>query len=461
MEDLAQFAIQTMLKAGAEFADIRIERTNEMKLEIINGEVKTTTSALQKGAGLRAFTGGAWALTQTSDLTQKGILESGTEAVRIAKLISQYITEPYQIKSKSYQASVKHDSKIPLEDVSVEEKIQLLKELGTRSREHSNLVSRARAIYQEQITDLLVSNSLGTVVKMKLSLPLLKIFAHSKDGQRSHRGFKIIGGSGGFEVISGESAYDASEYASNLAVNLLTSKRASGGVQDIITDPDLTGVLAHESFGHACEADNWTAKSTILIDKFQKKLGVDDLTITDDPTRKGLRGSFEYDWEGTKSKRRVLIDQGVLNELLHSLSTASILDAEPNGAARAESFMFEPIPRMGNTFVEPGSWALDEMISDMKNGLLMCGVGGGYAISEKGQFMFRATHGYEVENGEIGQMIHGASIVGSHLDTLSKIETIGKDTELYPGTCGKGYQAVPDTSGGPHLLLRGMNVGGS
>jgi len=461
MEDLAQIAIQTMLDAGAEFADIRLERTKEMKLEVVNSDVKTSTTALLKGAGLRAFIGGAWAFAQTSDLTNDGLLESGTEVVRIAKLTAQYITEPYQIKSKAYQASVEHNSKITLEDVSIEEKIQLLKELSTRSREYSSLVSRARATYQEQITELLVSNTLGTVVKVKHSLPLLKIFSHSRDGQRSHRGFKVLGGSGGFEVISGESAYDASEYASSLAVKLLTSKRASGGVQDIITDPDLTGVLAHESFGHACEADNWTSRSTILIDKFQEKLGVDELTITDDPTRKGLRGSFEYDWEGTKSKKRVLIDQGVLSELLHTLSTASILDAEPNGAARAQSFMFEPIPRMGNTFVEPGSWSLEEMVSDMKKGLLMCGVGGGYAISDKGQFMFRATHGYEVENGEIGQMIHGASVVGSHLDTLSKIKTVGKDTELYPGTCGKGYQLVPDTSGGPHLLLRGMNVGGS
>ena len=125
MEDLAQIAIQTMLDAGAEFADIRLERTTEMKLEVVNGEVKTSTTAILKGAGLRAFIGGAWAFAQTSALTNDGMLESGTEVVRIAKLTAQYITEPYPIKSKAYQASVEHNSKITLEDVSIEEKIQL------------------------------------------------------------------------------------------------------------------------------------------------------------------------------------------------------------------------------------------------------------------------------------------------------------------------------------------------
>jgi TldD protein len=149
-----------------------------------------------------------------------------------------------------------------------------------------------------------------------------------------------------------------------------------------------------------------------------------------------------------------------MNELLHSIDTASQLNMDANGAARSQSFMFEPIPRMGNTIMASGAYDLNEMISEMKSGLLMCGMGGGYAISDVGQYMFRSTHGYEINNGELGQLVHGASILGQHLTTLSKIDAIGKGREMFPGTCGKGSQTVPDMSGGPHVRVREMNVGG-
>ena len=115
---------------------------------------------------------------------------------------------------------------------------------------------------------------------------------------------------------------------------------------------------------------------------------------------------------------------------------------------------------MGNTILEDGNHTIDEMISELKSGLLMCGMGGGYAISDIGQYMFRSTHGYEIVNGELGQLVNGASILGQHLTTLSKIDAIGKGREMFPGTCGKGNQLVPDMSGGPHIRIRDMNVGG-
>ncbi|MHA1905184.1 MAG: TldD/PmbA family protein [Candidatus Thorarchaeota archaeon] len=460
-EELSAQAIKSILDEGAEFADIRIEKTRMTKLATIDGEVKETSSAFLRGAGLRAFVGGAWAFSQTADLSVGGMNETGASVTRVARMTSKGIEDEFELDGSISTGKAGHATKTPLRDISMEEKIDLLKELNkTCSNFHESIV-KARATYEEQIAEVFIANSFGTKVAMRFSLPLLKIFAYTKAGLRSHRGFDVLGGSGGFELVSGEGAFESARKASSIAVKLLESKGAKGGVQDIITDPDLTGVLAHEAFGHACEADNWTSKGSIFLDKLQQRLGFDGITITDDPTKKGLRGSFEYDWEGTKAKKRVLIKNGILNDLLHTLGTSSQLDMVPNGAARAQSFMYEPIPRMSNTFVEPGSWTLHEMVSDTKSGLLMCGVGGGYTLSVKGQFMFRATHGFEIVNGELGEMVHGASIVGQHLDTLSRIDAVGKETEWYPGTCGKGSQHVPDTSGGPHLRLRGMNVGGA
>ncbi|MHA1908336.1 MAG: TldD/PmbA family protein [Candidatus Thorarchaeota archaeon] len=460
-EDIAMVAIDAMQSEGADFSDIRIEKTAMNFIEIGTGEVKETKSAIITGAGLRAFKNGSWVFGQTTDLTKEGLVTAAKDVAKIAKRISQKVKSDYELQVTVQKAKAGHDIHIPFIDISIEDKVLFLQDLNHQAVTYSDLVQRVRTSLEEQLIDLQVYNSYGTSVRLTHSLPYLKAFVYTKEGTNLQRGAKLIGGSGGFEIVSGERAYAATEEASELAVKLLSTKQAKGGIQDIITDPDLTGVLVHEAFGHGCEADNWTAQASVFVGKFDEQIGFEGVNIIDDPTKKGLRGSFDYDWEGTKTKRRQLIKNGVMNELLHSIDTASQLNMEANGAARSQSFMYEPIPRMGNTILQPGSNNLEEMISDLKAGLLMCGMGGGYAISDIGQYMFRSTHGYEIENGEIGQMVNGASILGQHLTTLSKIDAIGKEMELFPGTCGKGTQLVPDMSGGPHIRIREMNVGGA
>ena len=216
----------------------------------------------------------------------------------------------------------------------------------------------------------------------------------------------------------------------------------------------------HEAFGHAAEADNWPAHTTVLEDKVGEVVGPDHLNLSDDPTMVGERGSFAYDWEGTKTSKRHLVKDGVLNELLHSLETASRLDMAPNGSARAQSFMHSPLPRMSNTFMEPGDWDVEEMIQDMGNGIILCGFNYGYTEPAKGQFMFQANYGYIIENGEKTTMIRDVSLAGQILEVLPKIDAIGNDFEMDAGTCGKGGQGVPDMTGGPHARIRSMPVGG-
>jgi TldD protein len=218
--------------------------------------------------------------------------------------------------------------------------------------------------------------------------------------------------------------------------------------------------MTHEAFGHAAEADNWPAHTTVLEDKIGEQVGPNHLNLSDDPRMAGKRGSFEYDWEGTKTRKRFLVKNGILTELLHSLETASRLNMDANGATRAQSFMYPPIPRMSNTFMEPGDWSVDEMIEDTKEGILLCNFNYGYTEPSKGQFMFQASHGYIIENGELRQMVRDVSLAGQILEILPKIDAIAKDFELEAGTCGKDGQGVSAMSGGPHARIRATPVGG-
>ena len=110
--------------------------------------------------------------------------------------------------------------------------------------------------------------------------------------------------------------------------------------------------------------------------------------------------------------------------------------------------------------MEPRDWDVDELIEDTKNGILLCSFTYGYTQSAKGQFMFQASHGYMIENGEKGTMVREVSLAGNILEVLAKVDVIGKDFELEGGTCGKDGQSVPTMTGGPHARIRQVPVGG-
>ncbi|MFX0091527.1 MAG: TldD/PmbA family protein [Candidatus Hodarchaeota archaeon] len=460
MEDLAQNAIEAALKTGASFVDVRIENTKGIEFEIVNGATKRSLASELKGAGIRAFINGAWAFAHTSNLTPRGMRETGASVARMALAICRNVKNRFEIDGPTFKDKVKLSVKQPLQDVPAEEKISFVKMIDKQARDFDERIKNTNTLYTEVWTELFVANSLGTNIWMETSLPRIRSISIAKDEANRQTASKSAGMRGGFETMEDVASQSVGEESAKLAIELLSSIMPKGGIYDIIVDPALNGCLVHEAFGHPCEADNWIANTTVLEGKLGTKVGFEQLNLSDDPTIPGWRGSFEYDWEGTKTQKRLLVKKGVLTELLHSLETSVRLGLEPNGASRSQSFMYEPIPRMSNTFMEPSDWSFEELLSDMKNGLLLCGIGGGYTKSAIGQFMFKAAYGYMIVNGEKGQIIRGASVAGQILDFLTKIDAIGKDFGKTAENCGKGSQIVPDMSGGPHTRIRKAPVGG-
>ncbi|NHI83759.1 MAG: TldD/PmbA family protein [Candidatus Thorarchaeota archaeon] len=460
MEDLAQAAIDAALDVGATFADVRIENTVTTIIEITDGVSKDSLASRLKGAGIRAFIDGAWAFAQTTDLTTGGMRETGESVGKLALATKTKVAEKFEMEGPVFKDRVRFKVKVPFADVTFEEKMAYVKMINDQARSFDKRIVNTRTVYGDLWTERYTANSFGTSVWMENSLPRVISVSTAKDGSSRQRSFKSFGIRGGFEVYSLERPQNLGEESARNAIDLLSSVAAKGGTYDVIVDPVLNGVMVHEAFGHACEADNWPAHTTVLEDKLGKMVGPGHLNLSDDPTMEGQRGTYEFDWEGTKTKKRLLVKGGILRELLHTLETASRLGMEPNGAGRAQSFMFEPLPRMSNTMMEPGDWDVDELMQDMGTGMLLCNFNYGYTEPSKGQFMFQASHGYLIENGEIGQMVRDVSLAGQILDILPKIDAVAKDFEMEAGTCRKDGQMVPDNSGGPHARIRQVPVGG-
>jgi len=460
MESLTEAAIEAALKTGASFADVRIENTTTTIIEITDGVSKRSMASHLKGAGIRAFIDGAWAFAQTTDLTPAGMRDTGTSVAKLALATREKVSEHFEIDGPTFTGTHKLLVKTHFDDVSIEEKIAYAKSIDDQARDYDSRIINTTTIYGDLWSELFVANSLGTSIYIENSLPIIVSVPTAKEGASRQRAHLSIGAKGGYETMEKEGPWQIGESAAKRAIELLSSVAAKGGTYDVILNPILNGVMVHEAFGHACEADNWPAHTTVLEDKIGKNVGPVHLNISDDPTLKGQRGTFEYDWEGTKTVKRHLVKDGILTDLLHSLETSSRLGMPPNGAARAQSFMHSPIPRMSNTFMEPGDWDVDELIADTKEGLMLCDFNYGYTNTAKGQFMFQAKYGYIVTNGELGQMVRDVSIAGNILEILAKVDAIGSDLKLDAGTCGKSGQTIPDNAGGPHTRILQVPVGG-
>ena len=460
MENLAELAIETGLDLGMSFVDILIETTRMTSLDVKKGVTMKTVIANHTGAGIRTFTKGSWAFGHTSDLTASGIRKAVESLSRMASATTKWVDMNFEIDAPTFSGKAKYRAKGPINNATIEEKIELAQSIDYQLCQADSRVVHTRVRYRDVWTDRYVANSLQTETHEETGQISIVPICTVKEGVSIRKVAIAYGLTGGLGDINKKSMYDLGTKPAKIAIDLLDSVSLKGGVYDVIADPVLNGAMIHEAFGHACEAGNHTAGSSVLKGRLNSAVGPETISITDDPTLEHHIGSYEYDSEGTRARKRELVRDGVLKELLHDLDTAARLDMEPNGAARVMSFMYPPIPRMSNTFMEPGDWDLDELIQDTKHGVLMCGVNYGYTNSTKGQFMFQAPYGYQIQDGERTKMVRDASIAGLITDILWKIDGVSSDFSYDVGDCGTQNQTALVMSGGPHVRIRQVPVGG-
>jgi TldD protein len=182
--------------------------------------------------------------------------------------------------------------------------------------------------------------------------------------------------------------------------------------------------------------------------------------MVDDGSLPNMRGTTNFDDEGTQMKRNVLIEEGVLVKYMTDVLSARQLGMERTGNGRRETFRHIPIPRMTNTFIDSGKDDPEDIVSSTSSGLYVQSLSGGSVNPITGVFNFTCREAYLIENGEKTVPVKGATLVGNCIDVVSSIDAVGNDLAFGPGICGKG-QAAEVSAGQPTVRIRGINVGGS
>ena len=242
---------------------------------------------------------------------------------------------------------------------------------------------------------------------------------------------------------------------------LLDAPKIRGGSFTVVLDPKMAGVFAHEAFGHLSEADHVFENPQLLETMvLGKRFAPEFLSIYDDGSVPGRRGTHRYDDEGVPTRRNDLIREGVLVGRLHSRETAGKMGEAPTGNARAISFAYEPIVRMTNTIIDTGTTPFEEMIADIEEGVYAIDMFGGQTMLE--MFTFSAACGFMIRNGKVAEMVRDVVLTGNVFTTLANVEAVGNDPRWSEaGGCGKGGQSpLPVTMAAPHLRIRDVVVGG-
>jgi TldD protein len=301
-------------------------------------------------------------------------------------------------------------------------------------------------------------NNEGTYIEQDKLYVWSRILATAKEAGTFSFSLEEIGSIAGYGIFNTETPEIVGKRVAKRAVEQLKAKPPKAGTFPAVLGSNVVGVFVHEAFGHLAEAD-LTLSGSILSDKLGKKIASDIVTFYDDGTVEGAFGSFKYDDEGVPTQKTLLIKDGVVVGLMHNRDTAQKFNTKPTGNARAENFRFEPIIRMRNTFMEPRDNSFEELVEDIRFGYYLKTVRGGQA-NLNGTFQVGIQEAYEIVNGEVGAPVRNASISGSTLETLLKVDAVGKDFALWSGRCGKGQTAFI-SDGGPHIRVGEVLVGGS
>lgn len=450
---------KTVQQFSAEYAEIRGQELFKTMLTVKEGRVEGAKQGIENGAAIRVLVNGAWGFASVGSTDSESLISAASDACRMAKTASSKLKNPIKLA----QIDPVEDKALskPRKDprsVSIEEKINMTLALSKKILSADKRMKGCNIDYLDLTgTSYFVNNEKTRIEQSKLYV-WSRITATASEASVFTFSREEVGSTSGYEVFDTETPEVVGPRVTKRAVDQLRAKPPKGGNYPVVLGPNIVGVFAHEAFGHLAEAD-LTLSGSVLMDKMGKKIGSDLISIYDDGTVPGAFGSYKYDDEGVPAQKTLLVEDGVVKGLMHNRETAYKFNMKPTGNARAEDFHVDPIIRMRNTFIAPRDRSFEELVEDVKFGYYLKAFRGGQANYD-GTFQVGVQEGYEIVNGEIGEPVRDASISGNTLETLFKVDAVGKDFELWPGRCGKGQEAFI-CDGGPHIRVKEVQLGGS
>ena len=451
--------LERALSRGGDFAEIFAEYRLFSFINMEEEIIKETAESVSLGLGIRVISGEKTGYGYTNDLSVEKITKAALTAAAIADS-SREVSLPKFHRSPGSEGL--YPLGRPAHEASLKDKIGLVRRAYLACQKADPKIKKVKVLFQDHVQSLSVVNSEGQIAEDTRPQVKLVCTAVAEKGRRKEFGFFGGGGRVGLEyferVLTPETI---GTEAADEALRLLEAVEAPAGEMPVVLAPGHAGVLVHEAVGHLVEADFNRKRTSIFWDKLGQKVGSPLITIYDDPTRPSFRGSYSIDDEGTPPVKTLLIDRGIVHSFLQDRLSARLMGRELTGHGRRQDYTCIPIPRMSNTYVDRGPHDPEEIIKSVSKGIYAERFEGGQ-VEDSGKFTFSISAGHLIEEGRLTAPIKQATLIGTNIDILQKIEMVGADLEfgLQTGTCSKEGQEVPVTDGCPTIKISGMTVGG-
>ena len=423
-----------------------------------DGRLKTADYSRDAGFGLRGVSGEMTGFAHANEISEEAIRRAGETLALLDPAKGQPAAPPRRNNRHLYTDAS------PLDALPFAQKVTLLETIDAAARARDPRVVQVSAslaaswsVVEIVRADGFVATDVRPLVRLNVSI------VAEQNGRRETGSFGIGGRRLYDDLFEPETWNRAIDTALAQALTNLESVPAPAGEFTVLLGPGWPGVLLHEAIGHGLEGDFNRKGTSAFSGRLGQRVAAPGVTVVDDGSLAGRRGSLSIDDEGTPTGETVLIEDGILKGYMQDRLNARLMGVEPTGNGRRESYAHAPMPRMTNTFMKGGSDDPAELLSRIRNGIFAKSFGGGQVDIVSGKFVFSCTEAYKVENGKLGAPIKGATLIGDGPSVLTRVKGIGNDMALDEGIgiCGKGGQSVPAGVGQPTLLVEGLTVGGT
>lgn len=443
----------------ADDGEIFLERSRSESFLYDDGRLKSAAFDTSDGFGLRVVAGESAGYAHSSEVSEPALKRAAASASLARRGYSGVADEgPRATNARLYE------DVDPTDAPSFEAKVALLQEIDSWCRDRDSRVVQVMASLAGEQRTVEILRADGRLIRDVRPLSRLNIqITVERDGRRE-TGYAGAGGRAAFDAWIAPDRWrlQAEEALRQALVNLEASP-CPAGEMDVVLGAGWNGVLLHEAVGHGLEGDFNRKGSSAFAGRIGEQVAARGVTVYDDGSLPGRRGSLTVDDEGTPTGRTVLIEDGILVGYMHDRMSARLMGLSATGNGRRQSYAHIPMPRMTNTAMEGGSTPRDEMIAATRRGLYCANFGGGQVDITNGKFVFQCTEAYLIEDGRITRPVKGATLIGDGPTALTRVTMIGDDFDFDPGVgvCGKSGQSVPVGVGQPSLKITGLTVGGA
>ncbi len=448
-----------LLSHRLDYADLYFQYARSEGWSLEEGIVKSGSFSIDQGVGVRAISGEKTAFAYSDEISMPALEDAARATRAIARTGGR--NKPVAVRQGTgLQLYAPLD---PLASLPDTEKVRLLEKLERMCRDLDPRVVQVMASLAGEYEVVLVARSDGVLAADVRPLVRCSVQVIAEQDGRREQGSSGGGGRTDYSWFTDERLADYAKKAVDQALVNLESRPAPAGTMTVVLGPGWPGVLLHEAIGHGLEGDFNRKGSSAFTGRIGQKVAARGVTVVDDGTLPGRRGSLNIDDEGNPTQCNTLIEDGVLRGYMQDSLNARLMGVPVTGNGRRESFAHVVLPRMTNTYMLNGDKDPNEIIASVKKGLYAVNFGGGQVDITNGKFVFSASEAYMIEDGKVTHPVKGATLIGNGPDALTRVAMVGNDLALDTGvgTCGKDGQSVPVGVGQPTLRIDGLTVGGT